>query len=333
MALLLGCGGISLAVTPFPEQFSASRLPVRQPAQAADAADLPDQLLYAVSTRLDRIGRIIVPVTINGRGPFRFMLDTGASGTALADSAQARLGPLPDAGAPISVLGVSGSAVLAAVHVDRLDAGEMHFRDLDLPVLAGPVLAGIDGILGMDSVDGMRMSADFVHNKVTIVESHGRRASSQYGVVRVEFLSKRVLMSEAYVGGVRVKTIFDTGGPRTVGNPALLAALRRYRAKDEPLLETQVTDVTQTSQPGKVVRVPTVQLGAASINDLYVTFGDFDIFKIWGLDDQPALLIGMDALGTLAELTIDYRRKELQMLPRDPVAAVHLQFAREAPAR
>ncbi len=91
--------------------------------------------------------------------------------------------------------------------------------------------------------------------------------------------------------------------------------------------------MTQASQLAKVVRVPTVQLGAASINDLYVTFGDFDIFKTWGLENQPALLIGKDALGTLAELTIDYRRKELQMLPRDPIAAVHLQFGREAPAR
>jgi hypothetical protein len=37
------------------------------------------------------------------------------------------------------------------------------------------------------------------------------------------------------------------------------------------------------------------------------------IFEHWQLTQEPALLIGMDALGLLDALIIDYRRHELQL--------------------
>jgi hypothetical protein len=44
-----------------------------------------------------------------------------------------------------------------------------------------------------------------------------------------------------------------------------------------------------------------------------MTFADFAIFDHWKMTDQPAMLIGMDVLGLLDTLIIDYRRKELQV--------------------
>src|SRR5256885_14841188 len=38
-----------------------------------------DDLLFASPTTVDHIGRVVVPVTINGKGPFRFIVDTGAN--------------------------------------------------------------------------------------------------------------------------------------------------------------------------------------------------------------------------------------------------------------
>jgi hypothetical protein len=38
-----------------------------------------------------------------------------------------------------------------------------------------------------------------------------------------------------------------------------------------------------------------------------------EIFKQWQLSKEPAILIGMDALGVLDTLVIDYRRHELQI--------------------
>jgi hypothetical protein len=61
-----------------------------------------------------------------------------------------------------------------------------------------------------------------------------------------------------------------------------------------------------------------VRLGDASIDNLIITFGDFGVFKVWGLDKEPAILIGMDVLGTLSDFRVDYRRREVQLLVRPP---------------
>lgn len=47
--------------------------------------------------------------------------------------------------------------------------------------------------------------------------------------------------------------------------------------------------------------------------DLPVTFGDLHVFQLWGLTEEPALVVGMDVLGRLERFVVDYRRHEFQM--------------------
>ena len=54
-------------------------------------------------------------------------------------------------------------------------------------------------------------------------------------------------------------------------------------------------------------------LNGVKMLDPGVTFADMYIFKQWQLTKEPAILIGMDALGVLDTLVIDYRRHELQL--------------------
>ena len=72
-------------------------------AQAAPAAPAPATALeelaviaeeprFVAPTRHDRIGRIWAPVHINGQGPFRLVLDTGASHSALTPRLAETLG-------------------------------------------------------------------------------------------------------------------------------------------------------------------------------------------------------------------------------------------------
>jgi hypothetical protein len=276
---------------------------------------LPDQPLYAVSTRLDRIGRIVAPVYINGQGPFLFMLDTGANRTVLSDGAVQRLGLTMEDGA-IAVQGVNGRGVAPTVTIERLDAGELNFDNVELPVLAGLVLDRIDGILGMDGLVDKKVTADFVRDRITIVESRGRRAPLNRIVLRGKLISGQLMMIEGRVGRVPVKAIIDTGGMHTLGNPALQRAVAAQRKHADLMLTTSVVDATDRLAYGEISLTPTITLGEATIRNTVITYGDFDIFRVWGLQEEPALLIGMDVLGTLAEFAIDYRRRELQLLTR-----------------
>ena len=47
-----------------------------------------------------------------------------------------------------------------------------------------------------------------------------------------------------------------------------------------------------------------------------IMFSDLHIFEHWQLLSKPALIIGMDVLGALDTLVIDYRRNELQIKVR-----------------
>ena len=47
-----------------------------------------------------------------------------------------------------------------------------------------------------------------------------------------------------------------------------------------------------------------------------ILFSDLHIFDHWDLRGQPALLIGMDVLGVVDTLVIDYRLHELHIKPR-----------------
>ena len=58
---------------------------------------------------------------------------------------------------------------------------------------------------------------------------------------------------------------------------------------------------------------PAISIGSIQIHDPNVTYGDLYIFRQWKLLNEPAILIGMDSLGLLDTLIIDYRRHELQL--------------------
>ena len=124
------------------------------------------------------------------------------------------------------------------------------------------------------------------------------------------------MIIEGRVGRVPVKAVIDTGGLHTLGNAALQRAVAARRTRADIALATTVIDATDRLRYGEVSVSPAITLVNATIRNPVITYGDFDIFHVWGLQDEPALLIGMDVLGTLAEFAIDYRRRELQLLTR-----------------
>src|ERR1700761_8626752 len=85
-------------------------------ASAPDAAPLSEVAVtapeprYVAPTLRDRLGRIWAPVYLNGKGPYRLVLDTGASHSAIIASVAAELG-LPPNGA-VMLRGATGSAIV-----------------------------------------------------------------------------------------------------------------------------------------------------------------------------------------------------------------------------
>jgi hypothetical protein len=64
---------------------------------------------------------------------------------------------------------------------------------------------------------------------------------------------------------------------------------------------------------GDMMRAPPIEFGSVKFTGVYVTYGDMYIFDRWGLMHDPTLVLGMDVLGTVDVLIIDYRLRELQL--------------------
>ena len=76
-----------------------------------------------------------------------------------------------------------------------------------------------------------------------------------------------------------------------------------------------VTGATGDTQNGIGARISNIEVGSLVIREAHITFGDMRIFEHWKMINEPAIVIGMDILGLLDTLVIDYQRQELHIKP------------------
>lgn len=273
-----------------------------------------DDALYAAPTRLDRIGRIMAPVMVNGQGPFRFIVDTGASRTVLSPRLVEKL-ELTLADEPLTIHGVTGAGSVPSVQVAELRAGDIVLHDRRLPVIEPHVFADADGILGVEGFEGMRIRVDFASDRIEITRPRRAVMGGDWIRVPVKFRFGRLMVVDARIGKVPVKAVIDTGAERTLGNLPLRAALDLDAATQEKATERQVFGATATPEAGNSLQSPELYLGKTGVRRMEVTYADLNVFRIWGLDEVPALVLGMDVLGTVRSIIFDYRRRELLIIP------------------
>lgn len=267
---------------------------------------------YVAPTTRDRIGRIWAPVHVDGRGPYRLVLDTGASHSALTRRVVDDLA-LPVEPATVLLRGTTGSMVADRVRASTLEVGELLVEDVTLPVVAD-AFGGADGVLGAQGLRDKRIVIEFLRDRISIARSHRQLPPAGFERLPFRFHPSRGMRVELKVGSVRTIGVIDTGAQRTVGNLALRQALLRGRERRE--VEESIVGVTQDVQAGTLLRVPPIAAGKLTIRSAGIAFADLHIFESWGLIDKPAVLIGMDVLGVLETLIIDYRRAELHMRTR-----------------
>ena len=306
--LALGGGYWSRAV--FADPNIGARVP-GSPEDLAGSLAEPEPL-FAAPTRLDRIGRVMCQVMVNGKGPFRFVIDTGASRSTLSPHLAKALG-LSTPGRNVILNGVTGAAEVATVAVDKLEIGALKFENQHLPVIFTSIMGNADGILGVAGFADQRIDVDFKKDRVSVLESNGRRPHYSLVTTRVERNVNGLMIFDMRIGRrLKVKAVLDTGAERTLGNLALQIALNKGKKNRDPV-SAVVHGATPDIADGDVQEIKQANIGDMTLTNLEVIFADFHVFKLWGLDQQPAMLIGMDMIGVLERLVIDYRRNEVSM--------------------
>src|SRR6185312_14329872 len=229
---------------------------------------------------------IWAPVLIDGKGPFRPVLDTGANHSAVTAGVAQALG-MPLGTSHVLLHGVMGTLIVPTIRVSNLIVGDLQIDSTMLPIVPD-ALGGAEGVLGTEGLLDKRIFIDFRHDLITIRHSRGRRADNGYVTVPIKIMSDHLLATTAYIGTIRTTAIIDTGAQTSIANLALRKALLERR-KHYQFTKDQIIDTTDTVGEGQGADVPPIRLGDISIRSAHLTIGDVGIFEAWKLADSPAL--------------------------------------------
>ena len=123
----------------------AVRMPGLPPAQFDETLAIGGEEIGARKLR----SRMTVDVLVNGTGPHKFVVDSGADTSVVGERLAGKLA-MPE-GTPTMLHGVTESKMVDRVMVDELQLGPTATTDLELPVLDERDLGG-DGMIGLDAL-------------------------------------------------------------------------------------------------------------------------------------------------------------------------------------
>ncbi len=256
---------------------------------------------------------VTIDVMINGKGPFQFVVDTGAERSVLADTVVAELGLIPNG--RVQVDGIIRRVPADLVSVAEIRYGPFTRTDLRLPVLPRKYLLA-DGFLGLDAINGTRVTLDFHRKQLRIDQPKSKFLPPEPGteivIVKAAGNSGRLRATDCYIDGVKAAAFIDTGAEISLGNPALENALRKRNGALNNLGPATLTGVTGGELIGHIIPIEKVTLKDLAFTQGDLVIADVPDFDDWDLTTQPALLLGMDYLRQFASVSIDYRKHEIR---------------------
>lgn len=295
----------------------------------ADPPSPPGDDAANLASAADIAQRVTAPVFINGKGPFDFVVDTGANRTVVATDVAESLN-LPAAG-KAQIHGIAGVEPSQTALIETLTVGRVSSKRLRAPLLPRSRL-GAAGLMGVDVLKSRRVLIDFIRNTLTISRAEdgevrvqqnvadGRLhdARSAYAaldgvvIVPARYRFGQLIIIDADMGGTPVTAFLDSGSQNTVGNMKLFQQLR-LAATGLPPQTSVVELISATGQKasGQFSSVPPLRMGGLSIGNLSAVFADLHIFKLWELDDRPAILVGVDVMRHFDAIELDFANRRV----------------------
>lgn len=290
---------------PRPAPPSASTMPPLSPAVIDNtlAVEGDDIKARQVETRLT------VEVRVNGRGPYQFVVDSGADtsvvGLRIAQELQLPLGT------PVVLNNMTDTNIVDRVEVNELTLGPSTIRNLQLPALREQDIGGA-GMIGIDALVRQRLMMDFEKRLIKVEDASKPPPKALPGEFLIIAQRRRgqLILTQVEAAGLALEAVIDTGSQITIGNLALRDKLiRRNRAKIKMI---SVTGVTGKTIDMEFARIGELKLGPVTLRDVPMAFADVPPFEVFGLSGQPALLLGTDLLENFRRVSLDFQARKVR---------------------
>jgi predicted aspartyl protease len=251
--------------------------------------------------------RLSVAVQVNGRGPYHFVVDSGAD-TSAVGLHLARDLQLP-LGTPAVLNGMTSRNIVDRVKIAELTLGQSTMRDLEVPALREGDL-GADGLVGIDALVEQRLMMDFEKRVIKVEDA---RIPMQHLPGEILITAKRrrgqLILTQVRAQRFRLDAVVDTGSEITIGNTALRDKLLRRGAK---FWDVEAIGVTGSKMTLHLAKIDELQLGPVTLQEVPIAFADVPPFELFGLSNEPALLLGTDLLETFSRVSLDFRARKVR---------------------
>ncbi|MEY4239337.1 MAG: hypothetical protein RL339_1938 [Pseudomonadota bacterium] len=305
--LALGAALLLVSASPARERKPidpAYKMPPLAPAVIDDSLAIGGEEIAARKVR----SRLTVEVGVNGTGPYRFVVDSGAD-TSVVGSRLASALQLPP-GRPALLNGITESRRVERVLVDALQLGPSVFRDLELPRLDERDL-GATGMIGLDALVEQRLMLDFEKRRISVDDAK-KPAPRLDGEIVVTARLKRgqLILTQVTANRLPLDAVVDTGSEITIGNMALRNQIVRRRQAE--LQKIEVIGVTGKSIMLELAIIKDLRLGGVVLSNVPVAFADVPPFAVFGLDTKPALLLGTDLMENFRKVSLDFKARKVR---------------------
>jgi hypothetical protein len=252
--------------------------------------------------------RMTVDVLVNGTGPHKFVVDSGADTSVVGERLAGKLA-MPE-GTPTMLHGVTESKMVDRVLVDELQLGPTATTDLELPVLDERDLGG-DGMIGLDALVEQRLLLDFEKRHISVDDGF-TPAPLMDGmiVVKGRLQNGQLILTEVKVGKEKVDAVVDTGSEISIGNRALRDKLALRRAGN--FSKIKVYGVTGAEMEIDFMLVKEMKLGPIMLRNVPIAFADIPPFEVFGLEGKPSLLLGTDLMENFRRVSLDFKDRKVR---------------------
>lgn len=291
----------------------AEPLPKIPPATIDNSLEVDGDSLEA----RERRSRLFIDVIVNGKGPYSFLVDSGADRSVVGATLAEQLAlPIED---NVMLRSMAGSSEVRTVLLEALKMGNSEIGPIRAPALPERFI-GADGIIGIDALADQRLLMDFDDKTVTIQDS---RVAPRFDAGEIVVTARRrkgqLILTQASLDGTSTFAVIDTGSEISMANSAMLARLMRGRR--QPVMQPiEMLSVTGTPFVAQIAVVPELRIGGIVLQNVQIAFTDAPPFDLFGLSDRPALLLGTDLLKSFRRVSLDFRNRKVRFTLRRTTA-------------
>ena len=251
---------------------------------------------------------LFTEVTINGQGPYRFLIDTGATQTVVSEKLATKLGLKKIATNIMHGVGGDGKLDSPIFRADSLKIGDVTVKNLPLGTLSNPILDQIlDGIIGTPMLSDFVITIDYPRSRIELAKK-----GPETGTVVPVWCFSGLLLARVEVNGQHPGNfLIDTGADTTMLAHSMAGKLGVNKNTPGAALNLPIGGVGGLD--AGVLMVPAVTLKTP------VETKRFDVLLAIELKDMSALIqtelsgvLGYDSLKDY-RVTLDYHKAEIRL--------------------